>query len=75
MSEAGSHNRFDERSAGLMPQLNGFGILGRVGIFQGPPSCQPETAARKRGRVSERNPEPETLTPNPNSQILKQCFL
>ena len=33
LSDAGSHKRFDERSTGLMPLLNGFGMLGRVGIF------------------------------------------
>ena len=32
-----------------MPPLNGFGILGRVGIFHGPTSCQPETVLAEEG--------------------------
>ena len=49
LPEAGSHKRFDERSTGLMPPINGFGILGRVGIFHGPPSCQPERVLAEEG--------------------------
>ena len=33
LSEACSHNRSGERSAGLVPPLHGFGMLGRVGFF------------------------------------------
>ena len=59
LSEAGSHKQFDERSTSLQ---GGFRILGRMGIYHGPPSCQLETVLAK---ASARQNVVNTQTPKP----------